>query len=201
MVESRTAVDGTDRRSQLLDRLADAIAEGGIEGVSIRDLAARANVSIGTVQYHFSTKTELLLSAWHHVRAQAAERFRQSGVADLAPADQLLGLTELLLSPTPDDRLTRVWLALVARATHDREIAALHRTQWRETEELLATVLARVNPARAAESADAAAELLALLDGLAIATVTEPTRISPERARRIARTWTRAWTPVTPAPQ
>ncbi|SUB47835.1 TetR family transcriptional regulator C-terminal domain-containing protein [Nocardia brasiliensis] len=106
-------------------------------------------------------ETELLLSAWHHVRAQAAERFRQSGVADLAPADQLLGLTELLLSPTPDDRLTRVWLALVARA---------------------------------AESPAAAAELLALLDGLAIATITEPTRISPERARRIARTWTHTWT-------
>ncbi|QIS04403.1 TetR family transcriptional regulator [Nocardia brasiliensis] len=194
MVESRTAVDGTDRRAQLLERLADAIAEGGIEGVSIRDLAARAEVSVGTVQYHFATKTELLLSAWHHVRAQAAERFRQSGAPELAPAEQLFELTELLLSPAPDDRLTRVWLALVARATHDPEIAALHRAQWRDTEELLAGVLARVDPARTAESADAAAELLALLDGLTIATVTEPARMPAGRARRIARSWIHSWT-------
>ncbi|WP_428847168.1 TetR family transcriptional regulator C-terminal domain-containing protein [Nocardia arthritidis] len=48
-------------------------------------------------------------------------------------------------------------------------------------------------PGREAESRDAAAELLALLDGLAIAVLTEPARVAPERARRIARGWVRAW--------
>ncbi|MVU76980.1 TetR family transcriptional regulator [Nocardia sp. ET3-3] len=189
----RRPAETTDRRGQLLERLADAIAETGIEGVSIRDLAARAGVSIGTVQYHFPTKTELLLAAWHHVRAQAAERFLRSGVAEFPPRDQLLSLTELLLPPTPDDRLTRVWLALVARAAHDQQIAALHREQWRETEDLLTRVLTRSAPAREAESRDAATELLAMLDGLAIAVVTEPDRVSPEHARRLARNRVRQW--------
>ncbi|WP_169815514.1 TetR/AcrR family transcriptional regulator [Nocardia inohanensis] len=191
MVDSRT--DSTDRRNQLLDRLADAIAEGGIEGVSIRDLAQRAGVSIGTVQYYFSTKTDLLTAAWYHVRDQAVERFRQSGIGELEPGEQLLGVTELLLTPTPEHRLSRMWLALVARAAHDPGIAALHREQWADTAELLARLLAAANPVRAAESADAATELLGLLDGLSIAVLTEPDRVSPERGRRIARGWVRRW--------
>ncbi|MEC3914655.1 TetR/AcrR family transcriptional regulator [Nocardia sp. CDC160] len=189
----RRPVETTDRRYQLLERLADAIAETGIEGVSIRDLAARAGVSIGTVQYNFSTKTELLLAAWHHVRHQAALRFTRSDLAALPPNEQLLSLTELLLPPTAEDRLARVWLALVARAAHDPQIAALHREQWRETEDLLARVLTHAAPAREDESRDTATELLALLDGLAISVITEPDRVSPERARRIARNRVRQW--------
>lgn len=193
MGDSRTAADSTDRRAQLLDRLADAIAEGGIEGVSIRDLAQRAGVSIGTVQYYFSTKTELLTAAWYHVRDQAIERFDQSGIDELEPRERLLGVTEVLLTPTPEHRLSRMWLALVARAAHDPGIAALHREQWAGTAGMLDRLLAAANPARAAESADAATELLGLLDGLSIAVLTEPDRVSPQRGRRIARAWVRRW--------
>ncbi|MFG1797733.1 TetR/AcrR family transcriptional regulator [Nocardia sp. NPDC049149] len=190
MVESSAVAD---RRGQLLERLADAIAEGGIEGVSIRDLAGRAGVAIGTVQYHFSTKTDLLIAAWHHVAEQAGRRFHESGVTALGPEERLLGLTELLLTPSADDRLARMWLALVARAAHDPRIAALHRGQWQETEDILAAALTSANPDRANESRDAAGELLALLDGLSVAVLTEPTRMTPARSRRLARSWVRDW--------
>ncbi|WP_330184738.1 TetR/AcrR family transcriptional regulator [Nocardia sp. NBC_01503] len=182
-----------DRRGDLLDRLADAIAENGIEGVSIRDLATRAGVSIGTVQYYFSTKSALLQAVWLHVREQAAQRFTSSGVVDMEPAEQLRKLTELLLAPSHEHRLSRVWLALAARAAHDPQIAALHREQWVGTEDLLDRVLARANPARATESADAAAALLALLDGLSISVLTEPDRMPPERAARIGAAWVDSW--------
>lgn len=126
-------------------------------------------------------------SVWLHVQEQAAQRFTGSGVVDMAPAEQLRKLTELLLAPSHDHRVSRVWLALAARAAHDPQIAALHREQWIDTEELLDRVLARANPARAAESADAAAALLTLLDGLSISVLTEPDRMPPERAARIGR--------------
>ncbi|WP_040746027.1 TetR family transcriptional regulator C-terminal domain-containing protein, partial [Nocardia transvalensis] len=96
--------------------------------------------------------------------------------------------------PDSGDRLARVWLALAARAAHDPEIAALHRGQWQRTEDILARTLAAVNPARADAAPDAAAELLGMLDGLTIAILTEPDRMPPARATRIARTWTTAWT-------
>jgi AcrR family transcriptional regulator len=183
----------TDRRGHLLDRLADVIAEDGIEGVSIRTLAARAGVSIGTVQYYFSTKNDLLHRVWEYVRDEAAHRFDAAAVAQLPPPRRLSRLVDLLIAPGSEDRLARVWFALVARAVHDPEIAALHRAQWQHTEDLIARALVAVNPERAAESDDAAAELLALLDGLTLAVLTEPDRMPPARARRIARGWTDRW--------
>ncbi|WP_280256680.1 TetR/AcrR family transcriptional regulator [Nocardia wallacei] len=191
--QAAATAEATDRRRALLDRLAEVIAEDGIEGVSIRTLAARANVSIGTVQYYFSTKNDLLLRVWEHVRDEAANRFLDSGVADLAPEERLHRLTDLLIAPDSDDTLARVWLALAARAAHDPEIAALHRGQWQRTEDIIARALTAVNPARSSDAADAAAELLGLLDGLTIAVLTEPDRMPPARATRIARRWTSAW--------
>nr|WP_039783022.1 TetR/AcrR family transcriptional regulator [Nocardia cerradoensis] len=177
----------------MLDRLADVIAEDGIEGVSIRTLATRAGVSIGTVQYYFSTKDELLHRVWEYVRDEAAHRFDAEAVAQLPPAQRLSRLVDLLIAPGSEDRLARVWFALVARAAHDPDIAALHRAQWQRTEDLIARALVAVNPERAAESGAAAAELLALLDGLTLAVLTEPDRMPPARARKIARGWTDRW--------
>ncbi|WP_024802222.1 TetR/AcrR family transcriptional regulator [Nocardia sp. BMG51109] len=189
-----STAEATDRRRELLDRLAEVIAEDGLEGVSIRALAARAHVSIGTVQYYFSTKNDLLRRVWEHVRDEAASRFLDSGVADQPPGDRLERLTDLLIAPDSGDILARVWLALAARAAHDPEIAALHRDQWQRTQDILAGTLADANPDRAADATDAAAELLALLDGLTIAVLTEPGRMPPARATRLARAWTGAWT-------
>ena len=189
-----TDAGSPDRRRQLLDRLADVIAEDGIEGVSIRTLAGRAGVSIGTVQYYFATKSDLLQRVWEYVSDEVERRFDPESMARMPPRQLLSRLVDLLVAPGPDDRLARVWLALAARAAHDEDIARLHRGQWQRMEGLIARVLTSSNSARADESADAAAELLALFDGLTISVLTEPDRMPPARARRIAHTWTDRWT-------
>ncbi|BCK59134.1 TetR/AcrR family transcriptional regulator [Nocardia wallacei] len=181
------------RRFELLERVTDAIVESGIEGVSVRDLAARAGVSIGTIQYYFPTKTALLLSAWNHLHGGVTHRFAGVGATGLTAAEELRYLTNLLLPPTSGDRLSHLWLALVARAGHDPEAAVLHREQWQRMESTLESALRRANPARELESRAAAAELLALLDGLAISVLIEPGRISPDRAQRISRRWLAEW--------
>ncbi len=183
----------SDRRRQLLDRLADVIAEDGIEGVSIRTLAGRAGVSIGTVQYYFATKSELLQRVWEYVSDEVERRFDPGAMARMPRRQLLSRLVDLLVAPGPDDRLARVWLALAARAAHDEEIARLHRRQWRHMEGLIARVLVAANPARVNESDDAAAELLGLCDGLTISVLTEPDRMPTARARRIAHAWTDRW--------
>ncbi|MEV5651268.1 TetR/AcrR family transcriptional regulator [Nocardia sp. NPDC052254] len=184
----------SDRRRQLLDRLADVIAEDGIEGVSIRTLASRAGVSIGTVQYYFATKSDLLQRVWEYVSDEVQRRFDPEAMTRMPPRQLLSRLVDLLVAPGPDDRLARVWLALAARAAHDEEIARLHRRQWEQMEGLIARVLAAANPARTDESDDAGAELLGLLDGLTISVLTEPDRMPSARARRIAHAWTDRWT-------
>lgn len=190
---------GADRRRQLLDRLADVIAESGMEGVSIRTLAARAEVSIGTVQYYFSTKDELLHRVWEYVRDEAEQRLDLTALAQLSPRERLNRFLGVVIPSRSDDRLARVWLALVARAAHHPDTAELHRGQWRRVQDLIERLLVAAAPAGIAESGDAAAELLALADGLTLAVLTEPDRMPPERALRITHAWVDRWASRPPA--
>ena len=55
-----------DARQRLLDALMTLIAERGLDQVSIREVAAAAGVSIGTVQYYCRSKDEMLQMTFEH---------------------------------------------------------------------------------------------------------------------------------------
>ena len=79
-------LNGTPER--ILQAALEAFSEKGFEGARTRDIAARADVTLGLVQYHFGTKDEL----WK----AAVER---------AFADMQQGFDVLLDSPDqPDER-------------------------------------------------------------------------------------------------
>jgi TetR/AcrR family transcriptional regulator, transcriptional repressor of bet genes len=78
---------------------------------------------------------------------------------------------------------SRVWLAFLARAAVDPELAALHAPGWQELEDVLAALLARHRDhdhPDAADRADAGL-LLASLDGLASGALVEPQRLEVHR--------------------
>ena len=54
----------TISREDIAAALIRVVAEQGLDAVSIRTVAREAGVSIGSVQYHFATKDDLLLGAY-----------------------------------------------------------------------------------------------------------------------------------------
>jgi hypothetical protein len=76
----------------------------------------------------------------------------------------------------------------VAAAAVDPSVAEAHTLAWQHLEDLLATLLARhhgrTDPA--ASDRDVAALLLAGLDGLAVAAVSEAYRLPPTRVQQLA---------------
>jgi AcrR family transcriptional regulator len=58
--------DGT-RRAELLDRLIDTCAAGGIGGRSLREVAAAVGTSHRMLLHHFGSRDELLLAIVHEV--------------------------------------------------------------------------------------------------------------------------------------
>lgn len=172
--------------ARLLDALVEIIATRGMEAVSVRSVASAAGVSIGAVQHHFPTKDAMLLAAMDRVAEHFQHRLDERATLD-APAEQVLrAVVEALAALQPDDRPgTVVWLAFVARACVDEAVAGRHRDSWTAVERLLADCLAAHRHTSAEAEAAGAAELLALADGLAVATATEPARMPPERARLI----------------
>ena len=72
VLESLTAKQSA-RRQRVLDAAMDLAKEGGYEAVQMRDVAARADVALGTVYRYFSSKDQLLAAVWADWR-EALER-------------------------------------------------------------------------------------------------------------------------------
>jgi AcrR family transcriptional regulator len=163
------------------------LVKEGFEGVSVRKVAARAGVSIGAVQHHFPTKDAMLTAAMDRASADFQARLTARIPSDASAETALRAVTDELLGLGPERREASVlWLARLARASVDEGAARMHARDWQEIEDVLARLLAAASPQRRpGNHGDDAAQLLALLDGLAMAALTEPKRMPPERAERI----------------
>ena len=67
-------VDHEQRRRILVEAVFAAIGTSGFESVSLRDVAQRSGFSMGTVQYYFHTKQQMLLFALSHMRERVLAR-------------------------------------------------------------------------------------------------------------------------------
>lgn len=177
-------------QSKVLDAAVACIAETGLDATSIRQVAARASVSIGAVQHHYPTKDALLAAAMAHLERTYRQRLALS-TGDAATPDELLRRTVHALVPDGEDdrRATALWVAFVARAAVHPPTAVEHRRLWQRAEdavaELVAAALLEAGPAPSADAREAAAGLLALADGLSVAVLLEPARMSEQRAHRL----------------
>lgn len=120
------------KEAALTDALLRIVAERGLDQVSVREVAAGAKVSIGTVQHYFPTKDRMLAAAYAEVVARI--RFRLEHVPHGPDVRKNLSavLTELL--PLDERRLaeTRVHLAFAARAATMPELAPTQRAALTE---------------------------------------------------------------------
>lgn len=129
-------------RDQLTGALVRIVAERGLDEVSVRQVAAEVGVSGGMVQHHFPTKKAMLLAALDSVTTAFQTR-ANAACAERLPADALREVAHQLV-PLDAERAAeaRVWLAFVARAAIDPELAAVHRAGWQKLEDRLTGLLA-----------------------------------------------------------
>jgi AcrR family transcriptional regulator len=169
-----------ERTLQAVRRL---LVTQGIEAVTMRNVASEAGVSVGAVQYTFTNKDTLIQSAMDSVsEAFMAELMALLGGSG-SPQEALQTLCLLLAGALDGQRDAGViWLAFVSKAATSPQIAEAHQRAWAEMEKALEGLLSSAYPGA---TSDDAATLLAVLDGLAVARVTEPARMPIDRARRI----------------
>ncbi|GAA2710217.1 TetR/AcrR family transcriptional regulator [Actinoplanes palleronii] len=179
-----------ERRLRIAEAVCALADESGMDGVTLRDVAVRADVSMGAVQRCFRTKDEMLLFALAHIGEQVTERVRAglTGVpAAGTPAPAAGGPTSGTPAPAAggsasavdalaraaaeiallgDEHRTeaRIWLAFVARAAVSPALAEVLRGNYAQLEGMFTRLISV-----ASDAPDARAEaraLLALADGL-----------------------------------
>lgn len=120
----RTQAERSEQtRTALLDATIECLIELGYARTSVHEICARAGVSKGAQQHHFSTKAELMASAVEHLT-------RRISAEMLAEADQLPRGTDLVdagidhiwrgFSGTLAEAFMELWVA----ARTDPELAA-----------------------------------------------------------------------------
>ncbi|MET9604214.1 TetR/AcrR family transcriptional regulator [Streptomyces sp. NPDC006512] len=166
-------VDHEGRRRLIAEAVCRLADERGLEGVTLRDVAARAQVSMGAVQRCFRTKDEMLVFALGHVGEQITGRVRARLLRSPAQsAATALGgaVTELSLLGEEHRAEARVWLAFVAQAAVSPSLAETLKANYAALQEaftgLVAEAAGGTGAAGALDARREARTLLALADGL-----------------------------------
>lgn len=174
-------VDVEQRRIELADAAARVIARSGIDGASLRSVAAEAGWTTGALVHYFANKRELL-----SFTLQTSLERRRSRHADRSalPADDALRLTLLEGLPTNDQTRLHwiVTLAFAAQASAEPELAVVQRDAYRHFRSSVADLVARLDvhtdPVVEAE------RLIGVLDGISIQAIFDPESWPAERQRQ-----------------
>ncbi|MER5988930.1 TetR/AcrR family transcriptional regulator [Streptomyces sp. NPDC001787] len=166
-------VDHVGRRRLIAEAVCHLADERGLEGVTLRDVAARAQVSMGAVQRCFRTKEEMLVFALGHIGERIGERVRARLVRSPAQsAGTALGhaADEISLLREEHRAEARVWLAFVAQAAVSTVLAKTLKANYAALQEVFARLISEADEsAGSAVPLDPQREartLLALADGL-----------------------------------
>lgn len=175
-----------DARTRLLDALVRITAERGLDQASIREVAAAAGVSVGTVQYYCRSKDEMLRMAFEYVTRRIIARATSIEKTGTVGPVLRRGLMEFL--PLDDARgaEARVYLAFAARAAVSPDLAAVQHALQGEIGVLCADAF-RLARERGQAVADfdpdvAAAATAAMVDGLLLRLLTDPTGLPADTA-------------------
>ncbi|OII08083.1 TetR/AcrR family transcriptional regulator [Curtobacterium sp. MCBA15_005] len=159
------------RRAMIVEAARAVIVRNGVGATGLRDIAAEAGVSVGTVTYHFGSVAEIL----NEVVVLETERFYGAIVAAVdAEPDVLVGL-RMLVAPLFGDteqvrQHWRIWSDYWTAVVRRPEVAAEYAERIRVWEACLVRVIRRGVEAGVFVDVDAdtvALQLAAYSDGVA----------------------------------
>ncbi|MET1411768.1 TetR family transcriptional regulator C-terminal domain-containing protein [Roseibium sp. HPY-6] len=135
-----------ERRHDLIAATLDCIFERGLQGATVREIAARAGVTQGLIRHYFSSKDQMLRAAYKEViagmtrdaatpdeenQSNARSRLRTFIIANLTP-------------PVVDGRTLSLWAAFVSQVRVDPVFAEIHREGYLAFRTALETLVADV---------------------------------------------------------
>ena len=190
-------VDHDARRAEIVAAVWRVIERAGMNGATVRSVAAEAGVSPGSLRYYFSDQGELVLFAAEAMTQRVVARLEAHPTDGDGLVRAIRVLEEML--PLDEDRSVEasVWLEAIVRARFDERLAALKTAGWFGSRYLCRLAWAHLHDLDRPNSptftfdrsADerAAAELHTFIDGLTLQAVTYPEQLAADEVRRLLR--------------
>jgi AcrR family transcriptional regulator len=156
------------RRPQILAAAAEVIAERGVAGTRIADVAERSGVSPPAVLYWFDSKEKLLAEAL----VADDERFYEQLAARLEPAATPREKLALLLAVSAEEASNfALWMELWTWSLRDEDLRRARErfdARWRAEIEAVVAAGREAGEFGEIEPARAALAIAALIDGLTV---------------------------------
>jgi TetR/AcrR family transcriptional regulator, transcriptional repressor of bet genes len=190
MVKKANGVPGkrpgrVKRQQELLSTVYKVVSEFGIDGASMRQIATRAKVSTGTINYHFGNKQKLVMAA-----LQAAYQMPvPNDNIDHSPLARLKAFAFRYILHEPNDRFWRFWMNYTVSGSRNAELRR-HQNTWSRKQMSFWAKLMR-DAVRAGElppdldDADASEQLWIFTHGLMIRQILQPEPKSQAHCRKL----------------
>lgn len=183
------------RRQLIIDAARTVIAGKGLFATTTRDIAAAANVSAGTLTYHFTGIAEILRKV---IDGEMVE-FYQPIADKAAVAESGDKALQIIIEGFFDDQPRtvqhwRLWLDYWSLSAHDETYAELQRKVYNTWRGDIHAVLARGRDDGYLTVPDlevAVKDFMAMFDGLAVQAYLPTTRKGPLDARADLTSWVR----------
>lgn len=186
-------VDHAQQRVRIVTATCKVLARLGLDGLSMREVAAEAGCTTGLVTHYFSSKRDMVSVALEYIRTTHEQRARAQLAAD--PSDPTAALAELLPLDTQRTDELRVWLGFYAAAVGDPELRHQHARIYAGWRAVLADGLSDAGVPAGSEREQRVDHLVVALNGLVVQAVLDTEHWTPHRQRReLARLVTEALT-------
>jgi AcrR family transcriptional regulator len=179
-----------ERRAAIVRATIRCLARDGYAGLTMKRIAAEAGVSPGILHYYFRDKRAILGRAAATVMADLDRRVATEARGARDPRGHLRALLRACLEVATESRdFWTVFIELWGEALHDPDLARLNRRAYRRARRFLAAGVARGTAAGAFRKVvpdEAAAVILALVDGFSLQLTFDPDLMPLGRAVRLA---------------
>ena len=120
-----------ERREDLILATLDCIAESGIQGATVRQIALRAGVTGGLIRHYFAGKDQMLQEAYRKVMAGMTEIAIAAAAEGATARDRLRHfIIANVTPPVTDPRTLSLWAAFISHIQIDPSFAAIHRENY-----------------------------------------------------------------------
>jgi TetR/AcrR family transcriptional regulator, regulator of biofilm formation and stress response len=161
------------RREQIVWALYDCLAESGSEKVTIKEIAARANLPPGVIHYYFSSKDEIV----SHLAEAIVEKYSallDERLAETHSPEQRIEtsidfIVDFLIFDRP---LNRVFYNLIQMAFERETLGKVIKKMLRDYRKRLARIFEEAGAGRESEMLGAA--LVAITEGFSLQLMVDP---------------------------
>ncbi|MGH3291363.1 MAG: TetR/AcrR family transcriptional regulator, partial [Trebonia sp.] len=161
------------RKRAILDATLRLVAAEGAGAVRLRDVARASGVSVGSLQYYFDSRDQLIREAFDQHARDVVDLITLAGDASATPSDRLAAVLEAA-TLRPDLRHSAaLWMEFVSAGLHDDQLRTLLAGTYEAWRGLLAEVVragteaGEFRPLLPAETVVSC--LVALIDGFELA--------------------------------